>query len=103
MAKYESLVDCLTGTGRCLASDYVKVLRPLFEATLETEDEKYPMLSCQAPSLYCIFCPPKCIYDQDMMAEGKAFSTNVERNLITRFPDYNMDKNACMAVFSDPQ
>ncbi|XP_064465294.1 zinc finger BED domain-containing protein 4-like [Ornithodoros turicata] len=103
MAKHGSLVDCLTGTEWRIASDYVKVLKPLAEATVEAEGEKYPTLSCQVPSLYCIFQSLKCVCDQDMTAEGKTFSTNVEKSLITRFPDYNMDKDACIAMFCDPR
>lgn len=103
MAKHESLVDCLTGTEWRLASDYVKVLRPLAEATVEAQGEKYPTLSCQVPSLYCIFQSLKCNCDHDMTSEGKTFSANVEKSLRTRFPDYNMDNDACMAMFCDPR
>ncbi|XP_064468535.1 E3 SUMO-protein ligase ZBED1-like [Ornithodoros turicata] len=103
MANSECIVDCFTGAEWRLAADYVQVLKPLAQATTEAEGEKYPTLSCQVPTLYCIIQSLRTTCRTKMTADGCAFAANVEKSLRTRFPDYDMDKDACVAMFCDPR
>ncbi|XP_064475355.1 zinc finger BED domain-containing protein 4-like [Ornithodoros turicata] len=97
LATSDSAIDGLAATEWKHASELVEALRPLFDATVTASTEQYPSLSSQIPMIFGIL---HCL---DNMSDTSGFSKNFAKCIRVRFPVYDQDKEACLAMFLDPR
>ncbi|XP_064476239.1 zinc finger BED domain-containing protein 4-like [Ornithodoros turicata] len=97
LAASDSAIDGLTATEWKHASELVEALRPLFDATVTASTEQYPSLSSQIPMIFGI------LHYLDNISDTSGFSKNLAKSIRVRFPVYDEDKEACLAMFLDPR
>lgn len=97
LATSNSSIDGLSSQEWKEASEYVKVLKPFYDATVIASAERYPSLSAQVPIIFGML---NCLSNFSGITE---FHKELAASIKTRFPLYAEDKEACLAMFLDPR
>ncbi|XP_054276698.1 E3 SUMO-protein ligase ZBED1-like [Macrosteles quadrilineatus] len=95
-------IDNLTVSEWRLAEAYVKILEPLYEATVEMCSSIMPTASLVIPILYCIQEKLSAIIN-DEEGVGKMFSRQLLKSLRSRFPNSLKVDPYVTAMLTDPR